>query len=226
MDDVQHAIGQSGLFEQLRHPDARRRILFRWLEDEGVSTGERHRKHPHWHHRGKVERCDARADPQGLQSRVRVDLAANRFGVLALEQVRRADGELDDFDAALHRAHRVEKHLAVLLADERRDLFLMQLHQLAKARENAGAAQGRRRPPGRERGHGGLHRIIDIVRVRKGNRPNNLTGRRVGHLTEATAGRSDFLSVNPQRHPHRGRRRSGGCNTQRRHGANVPRQAP
>ena len=165
MDDVQHAIGQSGLFEQLRHPDARRRILFRWLEDEGVSTGERHRKHPHWHHRGKVERCDARADPQGLQSRVRVDLAANRFGVLALEQVRRADGELDDFDAALHRAHRVEKHLAVLLADERRDLFLMQLHQLAKARENAGAAQGRRRPPGRERGHGGLDRIIDIVRV-------------------------------------------------------------
>src|SRR5213594_3411452 len=73
--------------------------------------------------------------------------AADRPGVLALEKMGRAGGELDDFDATLHRAHRVEKYFPVLLADDQRELLLMLLHELAEPRQDPRPAKGRGRPP-------------------------------------------------------------------------------
>ena len=114
--DVEDAVRQARLLEQFGHPDAGRRILFRRLQHEGVAARERDREHPERHHHREVERRDPGADAERLQPRVRVHAAADRTGVLAFEQVRRAGSELDHLDAALHRSHRVEEHFAVLLA--------------------------------------------------------------------------------------------------------------
>ena len=173
--DVEHAVGQAGLLQQLGHADARRRILLRRLQDERVPAGERHREHPHRHHRREIERRDARADAERLQPRVRVDAAADRLGVLALQQVRRADGELDDLDAALHRAHRVEKHLAVLLADERRELLLV----LLDAARETGSGSRARRSGGVARHAGNaaaaaFDRVVDVGGIRERHGPDHL----------------------------------------------------
>ena len=129
-----------------------------------------------------------------------VDPAADRLGVIALEQLGRAHGKLDDLDAALNRPHRVEKHLAVLLADEHGELFLVLLDQLAKTIEDPRAAQGRRRPPGRKcrgrRLHGGIH----VRGVGKRHGPNHLTRRGIGHHAVTRAVRRSLLSVDPQGH--------------------------
>src|SRR5260221_696569 len=122
-----------------------------WPLAPGVSTRgsapARHWEHPHRDHRRKIERRDSGTHTQRLQARVRVDATPHRFRMIAFEQLGRACRELDDLDAALNRSHRVEKHLAVFLADERGDLFLMLLDELAKPVQDPRAPKRRRGPP-------------------------------------------------------------------------------
>ena len=73
---------------------------------------------PQRDHRGEVERGDARDHAEGLAHRVDVDAGAGALGVLTLEQVRDADGELDDLDAALDVALGVGDGLAVLEGEQ------------------------------------------------------------------------------------------------------------
>ena len=97
--------------------NAGRRVALRRLQHEGVAAGERHREHPHRHHRREVERRDAGADAERLAHRPAVDAAPDLLGELALQQMRDAAGELDDLDAARDLALRVGEHLAVLGGD-------------------------------------------------------------------------------------------------------------
>ena len=114
VDDVEHAVGQTGFLEQLGQLDARRRVLLAGLQHERVAAGERHREHPHRHHRREVERRDAGDDPERLADRMAVDAGADLLGELALEQLRDAGGELHHLVAALHLAGGIGRHLAVL----------------------------------------------------------------------------------------------------------------
>ena len=88
---------------------------------DGFSTNvlpqrDRDRKHPQRHHRGKIERRDAGAHADRLAQRKAVDLRADVFAEFALEQVRNAGGELDDFDAARDLALGIGQRLAVFFA--------------------------------------------------------------------------------------------------------------
>ena len=56
--DVEDAVGEAGLLEQLRDVDRRGRVLLGRLQDERVPTRDRRRPHPHGHHRREVERRD------------------------------------------------------------------------------------------------------------------------------------------------------------------------
>ena len=80
---------------------------------------------------GKLNGVMPAQTPTGWRSGVRVDLRADVLGVLALEQMRDAAGELDHLDAALHRAHRVGQRLAVLLGDDCASAFWLLLQQTA-----------------------------------------------------------------------------------------------
>lgn len=65
VDDVEDAVGQSGLAEQLGEPEGGRGVLLAGLEDEGVAAGDGEREHPHRHHGREVERRDAATTPSG-----------------------------------------------------------------------------------------------------------------------------------------------------------------
>ncbi len=112
--DLEHARRQAGLEEQLGQPHRHRRVALGGLEDERVAARQRGAGLPQRDHRREVERGDARDHAERLAQRVHVDAGAGALGVLALDQVRDADGELDDLDAALDVALGVGDGLAVL----------------------------------------------------------------------------------------------------------------
>ena len=117
VDDVQHAVGQAGLLEQLGQEQRGRRIAFGRFQHIGVAAHDRHRKHPQRHHGREIEWRDAGADADRLAQRVAVDAAADVFGKLGFQQMRGAAGEFDHLDAALQLAVRVRQHLAMFARD-------------------------------------------------------------------------------------------------------------
>ncbi len=100
INNVQYTWRQPGFASKLGQAQSHRRVFFRWLQHEGVAAGDGDGEHPHRHHGGKVERCYATADTDGLTDRVHVNPAGDSLIELALEQLRDATGELDHFDAA------------------------------------------------------------------------------------------------------------------------------
>jgi CBS domain-containing protein len=119
----------------------------RSLQDERVAAGDRHGEHPARHHEREVERRDAGDHAQRLAHRPVVDAGGHLVGVVTLEQLRDAAGELDDVDAAHHLALCVREHLAVLGGDHRRELVAMLVEQAEELVEHAGAADRRRVGP-------------------------------------------------------------------------------
>ena len=125
LDDVEDAVGNAGLVEQLGEEQRRRRVLLGRLEDERVPAGDGVGEHPHRHHRREVEGRDAGDDAERLADLVDVDAGADLLRVAALEQLRDAAGELEVLEAAGDLAQGVRGDLAVLGGQERRDLPAM-----------------------------------------------------------------------------------------------------
>ena len=136
---LEHALGQAGLEEQLGQPHRHRRVALTGLEDERVAARQCRAGLPQRDHRGEVERRDAGDDAERLAQRVHVDAGAGALGVLALEQVRDADRELDDLDAALDVAARVGEGLAVLEGQQLGEFVDVLVDQLDELHHHAGA---------------------------------------------------------------------------------------
>jgi len=112
--------------------------------------------------------------------------------------VGRPGGELDDLDAALERAGGVGNGLAVLLADEACQLVPVRLEELAKARQDPGAAERRGVAPSRQRGAGRGDRLSHLGGAREGGSPDHVAGRRVEDVTGASTGALDFPATDPE----------------------------
>ena len=197
--DVEHALGQSRLGEQLGHAQREAGIALGRLQDERVAAGERDGEHPQRHHRGEIERRDAGAHADRLPQRPAVDVAAHVVAELTLDEMRDAGRELDDLDAARDGAGGVGERLAVLLGDHAREILLVRLEELAKPHQDAGAAQRGPRAPLRERRRGGACRGVDVVGVRKRHVTDHLAGRRVGDVAVARRSCGDGSPADPER---------------------------
>ena len=149
---IEHAVGQPRLFEQVSHEQGRRWVDRAGLEDEGVTRGNSHRVHPHRHHHGEVEGCDADHHTEGLAQGPVVHAGGNLIGEVALEQLRNAAGKFHDVDTARHLALRIGKHFAVFSGDQAGQVVLVVVQQFEELEHHARAAQRRRVGPGREGG--------------------------------------------------------------------------
>ena len=76
VDDVEDAVRQPGLLQQLTEIDRCGRVLLGRLEDEGVPAGDGVGEHPHRHHGREVEWRDAGRHAERLADLVHVDAAA------------------------------------------------------------------------------------------------------------------------------------------------------
>src|SRR5439155_3254942 len=121
------------------------------------------------------------------------------------EKMGRAGGELDDFDATLHRAHRVEKYFPVLLADDQRELLLRLRHGLAEPRQDPRPAKGRGRPPSWISGDRRFHGKVDVLPVGERDNAHDLTGRGVGDIAPPRRARCRARAIYPERDGRRGR---------------------
>jgi len=194
LHDVEDAVGQAGLLEQLGHEQRGGRVALAGLEDEGVAAGDGHREHPARHHAGEVEGRDAGHHAERLAQRPVVDAGADLVGVVALEQLRDAAGELDDVDAARHLALRVGEHLAVLGGDHRGQRVAVLVHQLEEFLHHARAADRRRVGPGREGGAGRGHRRVHLGDAGQRHLARHRAGGRVPDRLLAAAAAGNALS--------------------------------
>ena len=185
--DVEDAVRDARLGEQLGDVDRRGRVLLGRLEDERVPARERGRPHPHGHHRGEVERRDPGDDAERLADRVDVDAGRGLLGELALEQRRDAAAELDHLEPARDLAHRVGEDLAVLGGEEAREVVAVLVDELADAEEELGAARERERAPGGEGAPRGLDGGVDLLDGREVDGARLLAGR--GVVDRAAAAR-------------------------------------
>lgn len=81
------AIRQTSFLQQLGDEQGRTWIALGGLQDEAVTAGNRHRKHPQRHHRREVEWRDSSNYTQRLELTPGIDIGANIFAVFALEQL-------------------------------------------------------------------------------------------------------------------------------------------
>ena len=98
------------------------------------------RVHPHRHHGREVERRDAGAHAERLAEGEDVDAGGDLVGVVALEQLRDAAGELDHLEAALHLAAR--RRRAPCRARRRSasaSSSTLRVHQLPEREQDLGA---------------------------------------------------------------------------------------
>ena len=197
VDDVEHTVRQPCLLPQLGDEHGRGRVALARLEHERVAAGDRDRMHPHRHHDREVERRDAGDDAERLPEGEQVDAGRDLVGVLALEQVRDAAGELHDLEAALHLARRVRQHLAVLVGDEAGQLRDVRVDELAEREEHLGALAQRCLRPVGECLLGLLHRVVDIAGRGERNVCLLFTGRGVPHRRASIARSAGQLAADP-----------------------------
>ena len=198
--DVEDAGGDPRLVQQLGRHHARRRVLLGRLQHERVAAREGHRGHPHRTHDREVERGDADADAEGLPDAVGVDAGPHVLRVVPLQEVGDAARELDDLEAALHRAGRVVEGLAVLFGDDPRDIPLAPLEEVAEPHQDPRPPQRGRVPPAGERGAGAAHRGVDVIGGRERHRAHGAAGRGIGDDALPGAGRVGAAAVHPQGH--------------------------
>ena len=116
------------------------RVALGRLEDEGVAAGDRRGHLPHRDHGGEVERRDARDHAERLAHGIHVDAGAGAVGELALQQMRRADAELDHLEPALHVALGVGEGLAMFAAERLGQLVHVAVEQAHELHHHARAA--------------------------------------------------------------------------------------
>ncbi len=162
VDDVEDSVGQPGFLHQLGEAHRHGRVALAGLQDERIAAGDRHAEHPHRDHRGEVERRDAGADAERLAHRIDVDAGTGADGIFALQRLRDAAAIFDHLEPALDVALGVGDDLAVLRAEQMRELVHVGFDQLLILEHDAGAALRIGRRPGGLRGLRGIDRFLEV----------------------------------------------------------------
>src|SRR3989454_684600 len=160
--EVEHALRQTRLFENLDETDREQRGVRRRLEDNGIAEDERRHDLPGRDREGEVPRSDGRDY---------ADRAPRAHGPLVGELRRNDVAELaaalagdvvGHVDALLHVATRFGEDLAHLARHLARELLLATKHDLAGPVENLPALRRGMEGPGLKRAEPRLDRAIDV----------------------------------------------------------------
>ena len=197
VDDVEDAVGQTGLLQQLGGPERCRRILLRGLEHERVAARDRRRPHPHRHHRREVERRDAGDDAERLADRVDVDAGRGLLGVLALQERRHAAANSITSSPRVTSPSASESTLPCSAVRMLRDFLAVLVDELADREEELGPLRERDRAPGLEGLLRGLNRGVDLLDRREVELARLPAGRRVVDGARAPRGSGDAAAADP-----------------------------
>lgn len=209
---VQHgedALGQPGLRPAFRQDHRRPGVALRWLEDERVAAGNGHRAHPQRNHRRKIKGRYSDGHPNALSDGGDVDVGGCPLGVGARQHRRDATCKLHNFDAPLQFPRRAGANLAVLVADDHRQVVGPALQCLAKRKQHGAALGQRSSAPGTMRPPSGRHRRVDVRRRGQPNPCRHDTACGVEHVATSFAGTGPPCVAQPMV-DHRKRHVTGG----------------
>ena len=179
-DDVEHAGGQARLVPQLGDAQRALRREARRLQHQRVAGDDADRRHPALrNHRREVPRRDAGEDADRLVEANRVVAGGDVGERIALHDVRRAAGELDDLDDLEDVALRLVPLLAVLLGAEVGQLVEMRVEQRLHPEQHLDPLADRRVAPGGKRRRRGLDRLLDLVGGALRRERDDRAGRRI-----------------------------------------------
>ena len=197
LHDVEHALGQARLPEQISDEQRDRGILLARLQYEGVSGGDRIGEHPHRHHGREVERGDAGHHAERLADREDIDPGRGLLGKVPLHQLRDAAGKLDVLDSSGQLATGVARDLAVLDRHQFGDLVAIGKDELMEGEHDFRPSRQGRRTPGGEGLFGGSDGSVDFRHARQADLCLLFTGRGVVDRSEVAGGGSHLGVVDP-----------------------------
>ena len=197
LHDVEHALGQTRLPEQIGDEQRDRGILLARLQHEGVSGGDGVGEHPHRHHGGEVERGDAGNHAEWLADGEDIDSTGGLLGEVPLHQLRDTAREFDVLDASGQLAGGIAGHLAVLNRHQFGDLVPIGNDELMEVEHDFRASRQGRRTPRGEGLFGGGDGSVDFRHARQADLRLLLTGRGVVDRSEVAGGGSHLGVVDP-----------------------------
>src|SRR4029077_16139592 len=118
VDEVDHAFGESGFFEEFVNVAHSERDAFTRFEDESVAGGDGVGQVPEGDHAGKIEGHDGGGDAERLADHHFVYAAGDVFEIVALHHHGNAAGDFHVFDGAAHFGLGFGKGLAIFLGDD------------------------------------------------------------------------------------------------------------
>ena len=133
LNEVEHAIGKSGFHEQLGETHRGERNFFAGFQDEGISTGDGQREHPHRNHGRKVEWRNACANTDRLTHGDGVDLIGHLRQALALGKVRNPARKFHHFDTTAHIALRLIECFSILACHKAGEFLKVGFQKIAVA---------------------------------------------------------------------------------------------
>jgi hypothetical protein len=196
VDDVEHAVGQARLLEDLGQAHGAVGHLLGRLEDERVPRHQRLGQHPQRHHGGEVEGHNAGDHAERLVGDLAVD-AARHVDLLAGGEVGQGGAELHALDALAHRTQGLGDGLAVLVAEQPRQLVLVPLHDLLDPVQDLGPLLHGGGLPGREGRRRRLRRRVHVVGAAEGQASDLLAVAGVVDAQGLTRGRVLPLPTDP-----------------------------
>ena len=183
--DLADALRKACLEKQFSQYIGERRVALARLDDERVPRRDRRATHPQRDHAGEVEGGNPRADANRLAHRIDVDAWAGTLGIFALQDVRDAAAELDDFEAALDIALAVGNDLAVLARQQMRQLIHPRLDQRLEVEHHPRASLWVGHRPARLRLQRRVDRTLQHRRIAQRHPRLHRPGVRIEHVAVA-----------------------------------------
>ena len=188
VDDIEHPIRQACLGHQARHVSGTGGITLGRLEHKCISTGDRHRKHPHGHHRREVEGCNPGDHPQRLAHAPGVDTVGHSFAELPLQQLRNTAGKLNHFEPARDRAFRIVHGLAVFGGQKPSELVHVLNQEFSIPIQHLHSTGGRHFGPIGKRFCSIGNRVAHLVGTRQCHLPGHFSGSGIVDVTISPTG--------------------------------------
>ena len=182
IDQIDHALGQAGLFQQFVDVAHGERHALARLENECVSGGDGVGQIPERNHAGKIERHDRGGDAERLADHHLVDAAGDVFQVVALHHHRNAAGDFHVFDGAAHLGFGFGEGLAVFRGDDAGDVVDVLFEQHLQLEQRLDAVFGRSAAPFGKGGGGGFDGGVHFRGVGERNAGQHFAGGGIDHV--------------------------------------------
>ena len=163
INDVEYAIRNACLLQQICQEQSNRWILLAWLQNERVAARNGACKHPHRNHCRKVERRNACHNSEWLTNAVHINASGGLLAVTPLQQVRDTACEFNVLETTGNFTQSISNDLAVFGTQKGSNFISIALHQVANVEHDLSTTRQVRCSPTWQRCSSSGNRGINLL---------------------------------------------------------------